>query len=148
MFERKKTVTEKPWQTCYVTKSFCHNKIQDNKRFKRIKRIRNVTEVLIFRSSRSQMFFKRGALKNLSRLEPLSNKVADLLLQNTYGGCFQIFVVANTFFQLNLVFIADSRTDFYSWVPRKHELNLRSSHWSHFVKKVFLEIWQIVQENT
>ena len=38
--------------------------------------------------------------------------LADLLLQNTYGGCFWIFATANTFFQLNLVFLTDSRTAF------------------------------------
>ena len=52
-----------------------------------------VTEMLIFRTSRSQMFFKISVI-----LEPLSNNiVADLLLQNTYGGYFRIFVAANTF---------------------------------------------------
>ena len=73
------------------------------------------TEMLIFRSSRSQMFFKVSVLKNFAILEPLSNnKVADLLLQNACGGCFSIFVAANTFFQLNMVFTADSRTGFCS----------------------------------
>ena len=47
------------------------------------------------------------------------------------------------FLHLNRVFIADSRTNF-----RKHELNLRSSHWSCSVKKVFLENLQISQEDT
>ena len=69
-----------------------------------------VTEVLIFRSSHSQMFFKIGVLKTLAKLEPLSNKVAGLLLQNTYGVWFWIFPAANTFFQLNLVFTVDSRS--------------------------------------
>ena len=69
-----------------------------------------VTEVLIFRSSHSQMFFKIGVLKTLAKLEPLSNKVAGLLLRNTYGVWFWIFPAANTFFQLNLVFTVDSRT--------------------------------------
>ena len=49
-----------------------------------------VTEMLIFTSSRSQMFFKISVLKNFAVImEPLSNnKVTDLLLQNTYGACF------------------------------------------------------------
>ena len=49
-----------------------------------------VTEMLIFTSSRSQIFFKISALKNFAVImEPLSNnKVTDLLLQNTYGACF------------------------------------------------------------
>ena len=38
-----------------------------------------VTEMLIFRSSRSQMLFKIGALKNFAIWEPLSNN-KDLLL--------------------------------------------------------------------
>ena len=43
------------------------------------------TEMLIFTSSRSQMFFKISVLKNFAIImEPLSdNKVTDLLLQNT-----------------------------------------------------------------
>ena len=56
-----------------------------------------VIEVLIFRTTRSQMFFKIGVLKNLAVLKPLSNRVAGLLSQNTYGGCFWIFAAANTF---------------------------------------------------
>ena len=57
-----------------------------------------VTEMLIFRSSRSQTFFKISILKNFAILEPLfNNKVADLLLQNTYGGCFWMFVAVYTF---------------------------------------------------
>ena len=57
------------------------------------------------------MFFKIDVLENFAILEPLFNKDANLLLQNTYGGCFEIFAVA-IFFQLDLVFIADSRTVF------------------------------------
>ena len=87
-----------------MTKPFRHSKIWDTKRFKRIKKNQElppvgkfVTEVLIFRSSRSQMFFKIGVLQNFATLEPLSNIVA-LLIQNTYGCCFWIFAAANTFF--------------------------------------------------
>ena len=100
-----------------------------------------VTEMLIFRSSRSQMFFKIGVLKNFAVPEHLShNKVAGLLLQNTYVGCFWIFVAANTFLQLNIICIADSRTGYCSGLLWKHELNLRSSHWSCSVKNgVFRE---------
>ena len=137
MFERKKSHSKKNiGKRCYMTKPLRHSKIQDTKRFKRIKNQELnpfgnfVTKVLIFRSSRSQMFFKVGVLKNFAILEPLLNKVADLLLQNTYGGWIQIFVAANTFFQLNLVFIADSRTGFCSGLLRKPKLNLRSRHWS------------------
>ena len=92
--------------------------------------------MLIFRSSHSQMFFKIGVLKNFTILELLFNKVAGLLLQNTYGGCFWIFAAANGFFQLNLVFIADSCTGFCSGLLWKHELNLRS--WSCSLKKSVL----------
>ena len=72
---------------------------------------RLATEMLIFRSSPSQMFFKVGALKNFAILEPLSNnKVAGLLSTPTVAA-FE-FLAANTFLQLNMVFIADSRTGF------------------------------------
>ena len=50
-----------------------------------------VTAVLIFRSSRPQMFFKIGVLKNFELLQPLFNKNVGLLLQNTYCGWFWIF---------------------------------------------------------
>ena len=75
-----------------------------------------VTEMLIFTSSSSQMFFKISVLKNFAVIkEPFSNnKGTDLLLQNTYGVCFRLFVAANTFYLLNMVFIADSRTGFCS----------------------------------
>ena len=47
-----------------------------------------------------------------------------------------------------MVFIADSRAGFCFGLLWKYELNLRSSHWSSSVKKVFLENVQIPQENT
>ena len=43
------------------------------------------------------------------------------------------------FFQLNLVFIADSCTGFCSGLLWKHELNLRSIHWGCSVKKGVLK---------
>ena len=57
-----------------------------------------VTEVLIFRSSSSKMFCQIDVLKHFAILEPFFNKVADLILQNTCGGCFCILAAANTFF--------------------------------------------------
>ena len=127
-------------KTCYMTKPFRHTK--------RFIRFEFITKVLIFRSSRSQMFIKIGVLKNFTVLEPLYNKVAGVLLQNTYGVCFWNFAAADTFSQLNLAFIANSYTGFCSRLLWKHELNLRTSHWSCSVKKVFLEISLISQENT
>ena len=75
-----------------------------------------VTEMLMFTTIRSQMFFKLSFLKNFAvTMEPLSNnKGTDLLLQNTYGACFYVFVAANTFFLLNMVLIASSRIGFCS----------------------------------
>ena len=74
--------------------------------------------------------------------------LAGLLLLNTYRDCFYIFAEANTCFQANLVFTADRHTGICSELLRKHDLNLRSSHWNYSVKKVFLKILQISQENT
>ena len=70
-------------------------------------------------------------------LLPYFKKDASLFLQNSYSGCFWIFAAENTFLQLNLVFIADSRTSFYSGLLRKHELNLRNSHWGCSVFRNF-----------
>ena len=106
------------------------------------------SEMLIFSSSRTQMFSKISVLKNFAILEPLSNNnVADLLLQNTYVGSVWVFVAGNLFLQLIMVFIADSRTGFCCGFLRKHILNLRSNHWSCSVKRMFLEHLQISQEN-
>ena len=87
-----------------MKKPFGGSKIWDTKDLKGLKKNQEiplfgkfVTEVLIFRSSRPQIF-KIGVLKNLGILEPLFYKVAGLLLQNTYGGCFWIFARVNTFF--------------------------------------------------
>ena len=46
-----------------------------------------------------------------------------------------IFTTANTFFQLNLIYVADSRTGFRSRHLWKYELNIRSSRWSCFIKE-------------
>ena len=54
-----------------------------------------ICEMLIFRSSCSQMFFKISVLKNFAILETFSNnKFADLLLQITGGGRGSKFIVA------------------------------------------------------
>ena len=45
-----------------------------------------------------------------------------------------IFARANTFFQLNLLFIAKSPTRFRSGILWKYELKVRTSHWSCSVK--------------
>ena len=56
---------------------------------------------------------------------------------------FLNFRVSKYFFQLNLVFAEDSRCSCIGFCP-----GLRSSHCSCSVKKYFLEILQISQENT
>ena len=97
------------------------------------------------------MFFKIGVVKNFAVLKPLSNKVASLPLQKTYGGGFWSFLAANLkfFLQLNMVLIGDSPSGFCSGLFWRHKLKLRSSHWSHCsVKNIFLENFQISQENT
>ena len=67
-----------------MKKPFGGSKIWDTKDLKGLKKNQEiplfgkfVTEVLIFRSSRPQIF-KIGVLKNLGILEPLFNKVAGL----------------------------------------------------------------------
>ena len=50
-----------------------------------------------------------------------------------------IIATANNFFQLNLVFIAYSRTGFCSGILWKYELNVRSSHWSCSLKNGVLK---------
>ena len=89
MFERKKT--------------FRYSEIQDSKSLKGIIKFRNYLLVLIFRSSHSQMVFKIGVLKNIHRNTPVL-ALAGLRLKNIYDGCLSIFVAANPFFHLNLVF--------------------------------------------
>ena len=86
-----------------------------------------VTEMLIFRSSRSQMFFKIGVLKNFSISEPLPNKVAGLFYRTHTLVASGFLRQAILFLQLNMLFIADSHTGFCSRLFWKHELNLKSS---------------------
>ena len=69
-------------------------------------------------------------------------------LQTLFYRTSTVAAAANTFLQLNMVFTNDSRTGFWSGLLWKQELNLRNSHWSGSVKKVFLENLQISQENT
>ena len=91
--------------------------------------------MLIFRNSHSQIFFKIGVLKNFaiftgkhwSPWSPSFTEHLRWLLLDFRGSKY--------FFQLNLVFIADSRTGFCSELLWKQELNLRSSHWNSYVEK-------------
>ena len=74
-----------------------------------------VSEMLIFRSSRSQMFFKISVLKNFAILEPLSdNKVADLFYRTTTVAASEFLWLQMHFCSMNMVFIADSRAGFCS----------------------------------
>ena len=59
-----------------------------------------------------------------------------------------IFWTANTFSQLNLVFIVDSRTGFRSRIFWKYKLNVRSSHWSFSVKNGVLKYFANFTGNT
>ena len=89
------------WEFCEISKNtfFTEHLWTTSSKF--------IAEMLIFRSSGSQMFFKISVLKNFAILEPLSNKPS---FTNTYGGCFWIFVAAIPFLKLNMVFIADNGT--------------------------------------
>ena len=107
-----------------------------------------VTEVLIFRSSRSLMFFKIGVLKSFVTF---TGKHPRWPLQVFFYKTSKVAASAfsgQQIFQLNLVFTADSHSDFCFELLQKHELNLRSSQWNSSAKKVSLEILQISQEST
>ena len=81
-------------------------------------------------------YFSRLVFLKISQYSRENTEALEaLLLQNSCGGCFWIFATANSFCQLNLVFIADSRTGFCSELLWKQELNLGSSHWNCYVKK-------------
>ena len=81
------------------------------------------------------MFFKISALKNFAIL------IGKHLCWPLKAFFYRTFIVTASrlsrqqilFFQVNLVL---------------HDLNLRSSHWDSSVKKEFLEVLQISQENT
>ena len=64
-------------------------------------------------------------------------KLLRLFFQNMSDGWFWIFLAEITFF--HLVFI-DSRTSFYSRLLGKHELNLRSIHWSRSTSEAATKI--------
>ena len=73
--------------------------------------------------------------------------LAGLLLQNSYGGCFSIFVAANSSFS------AESDIHCRQWhqlllqTPLKTRVKLRKQSAGSSVKKAFLEILQVSQEN-
>ena len=82
--------------------------------------------------------------KKFAMLEPLFHKVAGLLLQNTYGGCYWIFLAANTF---------SAESGNYCWEShrflfQKTRISLRSSHWSCSVIKRVLRNFANFTENT
>ena len=77
-----------------MKKIFRHSKMQDTKRFKGTKKIRNYLP-LVNLSLRCR-FLEAAVCRCFSGA--FFNKVAGLLLQNTCSGCFWIFVAANTFF--------------------------------------------------
>ena len=115
------------------------------KRFKRIIKFRNYLPLVHlslrcwFLETAVHRYFSRKVFLSISQYSQENTEALDaLLLENTCGGCFWIFATANTFFQLNLVFIADSRTGFCSELLWKQELNLRSNHWNSFIKKCVL----------
>ena len=94
-----------------------------------------VTEVLIFRRSRSRMFSNIGALKKFAIF---TGKHLCWPLQTFFYRT--PIVTASKFSRQQILFIADRHTGFCSELLRKHDLNLRSSRWNSSVKKVFLEI--------
>ena len=114
-------------KTSHITKLFLHSKIYYTKWFKRMKEFRNYLPsvnlslscahfqkqpfINVFQNRCSWKFYNIRMQKPV--LKPVFIKVAGLLLLKTYDVCFWIFLAAN-FFQPNLVFIADSRTGFFS----------------------------------
>ena len=97
-----------------------------------------VTEVLIFRSNRSQRFFKIVVLENFAILSgknlcwPLHTFFYRTPTLVASGFCGSKY-----FFQLNLVFISDSHTCFCPELLWKLELNVRSSNQNSVKKGVF-----------
>ena len=82
-----------------------------------------VTEVLFFRSSRSRMFFKIGVLKNLAIFtgKRLCWPLQAFFYREHLRWLLLDFRGSKYFFELNLVFIADSHTGVYSELLWKYE---------------------------
>ena len=103
---------KRPWHRCFPSKF--------------------VTEMLIFRSSSSQMFFKTGVLKNFTiqdlfliiKLQDFSLHIRWVLLK---------FCVNKYFLAAEYGIYCWKSNRFLSWT--QYELNLRSSHWSCSVKR-------------
>ena len=90
--------------------------------------------MLIFRSSRSQIFFEIAGLKSFAILEPLLIKLQAFFYRTptvtVSGPSLQNYV-----FQLDLVFSKESRIGFCPGLLWKYELNFIGSHCSSSVKK-------------
>ena len=107
-----------------------------------------VTEVLIFRSSRSQILFKIGVLKNFAiLLEPFLIKLQAYFYRISTVAASR-FSSQWILFQLNLVFTVGSCIGFCPELLWKHELNLISSHCSCSVKKGVLKNFANFTGNT
>ena len=95
-----------------------------------------MTELLIFRTNRSPMFFKIGVLKNFTTF---SGKTLGWLLQASFYRAPAVvpsgFSRQKILFFSNLLFMADSHIRFCLELLWKHELNLKSSNWKSFVKE-------------
>ena len=78
--------------------------------------------MLIFRSSRSKVFFKIGVLKNLTTFteKHLCWTLQVFFYRNSTVADSWIFAAATTFFQLNLVVIAHSCIGFFFELLWKH----------------------------
>ena len=127
---------------CYITKTL--TKFRILKDFKRIIKIQELppfgkfaTEVLIFRSSRSQMFFKIGVLKNFATFtgKHLCWSLQSFFYRTPTVAASRFSWQLILFFQLNLVFFADSCTGFCSRLLWKHKLKPQKQPLELFKKR-------------
>ena len=138
-----------------MRKPSCYSKIQDFKRSKRINQESPIsskfaTDVLIFRNSCSQMFFKRGILKNFAVLEPLFNKLSCRPSFTEHLRWLLLdFRDSKHFFPAELGIYWTQSHRFLFQTPLKTRVKPQNQPLELFCKKkVFLEILQISQENT
>ena len=93
------------------------------------------------------MFFEIGVLKNFAIF---TGKHLCWLLQPFFY--WTPTIATSGFLRQQILFSADSdiycysHTGLCSELLRNHELNVRSSHWNSYVKKVFIETLQVSQK--
>ena len=131
----------KPCKTYYMTQLFRHSRIEDTKRFKMIKKIRNYLPLVNlslkywFSEVAVHIYFSKYVVfNNLAKLQFLSNKAAGRHLQNTYRLLFY-FCGIRYLFSAEYGIYCWQPHPFLFWTPLKTRVKPQKQLLELFYKK-------------